>query len=305
MDDTALPAHPFHVRDAATLGLTRRQVERASAAGLLRRVTRGVYVDAGVPDSVEVRLQAARLVISPHHVAVNRTAAWLHGHDVLLRSEHEIVPPIETCALRHHNPTRRPDIDGRTRDLAPRDVTRLSTVLVTTPLRTALDLGCELRRREAFAAMVSLGRQFGFGARELAAELPRFRRRRGVVQCRELVPLVDPRIESPREAWTLLALVDAGLPLPEVQWWVESDGRPVFRLDLAYVHARLAIEYDGREAHLAPDQREHDEARREWLRSEGWEVVVVRRGDFTGTAQDRWLRRVQEALSPSYTNRRW
>lgn len=303
--DTTLPARPFHVRDAGRLGLTRRQVERAAESGHLRRLTRGVYVDAGVPDSVELRVEAAGMVIAAHHVAVNRTAAWLHGQDVLLGAEHDVLPPIETCALRHHDPTRRLDIDGRTRDLATTDVMRISGVLVTTPLRTALDLGCELRRREAFAAMTLLARAFGFGPRELVAELPRFRRRRGVVQCRELAPLVDPRVESPREAWTLLALVDAGLPVPEVQWWVEDDGRPAYRLDLAYVNARLAIEYDGVEAHHAPDQRQHDEERRAWLRERGWEVVVVRRGDFGGTAQARWLGKVERALAPSYTNRRW
>jgi hypothetical protein len=32
---------------------------------------------------------------------------------------------------------------------------------------------------------------------------------------------------------------------------------------------------------------------------------VVRRGDFTGDALDRWLAELRRALAPSYTNRRW
>lgn len=306
MDVSHLPTGAFRSADSAALGVTRRQFERAASSGLVRRVTRGVYVRADVPDSVELRAAAAALVISPHHVAVNRTAAWLHGVDMLVEPEHDRLPPIETCALRGRNPTRRPDLDGRTRDLSDSDVMRLGEVRVTTPLRTALDLGCELRRREAFAAMTMLARLHGLSAADLLRELPRYRRRRGVVQCRALAPLVDPRLESPREAWTLLALLDGGLPAPEIQWWVERDGIPVYRLDLAYVRARVAIEYDGEETHgRTEDQRFHDRERREWLRDQGWSVIVVRRGDFSGAALDRWLRRVQEALAPSYTNRRW
>ncbi|NGZ99827.1 DUF559 domain-containing protein [Nocardioides sp. W3-2-3] len=306
MDIAGLPDHPFTLRDADRYDVTPRQIERAARSRLIRRVTRGVYVRSDVPDSLEVRACAVSLVVSPHHVAVNRTAAWLHGADVLVRGEHDVVPPIETCALRGRNPTRRREIDGRTRDLLPREVMRLGPVRVTTPLRTALDLGCELRRREAFAALTTLARQHGFGIDE-----PGRRACPGSVadaawcSAASLVPLVDPRLESPREAWTLLTLLDAGLPLPEIQWWVDRDDRPTYRLDLAYVDARIAIEYDGRAAHDTATQQAHDRERREWLREMGWEVVIVRQGDFTGAALDRWVRRVERALTPSYTNRRW
>ncbi len=301
-----LPDHPFRGRDAATYGLTRRQLERAAAQGEVRREARGVYVRADLPDSVELRARALALVVSPHHVAINRTAGWLHGLDALTMSEHDLLPPVETCALRGRNPTRRPEADGRTRDLAPGDITTVAGVRATTPLRTALDRGCELRQREALASMVMLARRHGMTAADLARELPRFRRRRGVIQCRALVPLVDPRLESEREAWTLLEIKRAGLPLPEPQWWVLVDGVPMYRLDFAYVHAKVCVEYDGFDDHLAtPDQRAHDAARREWLRQEGWIVIVVRRGDFTGAALDRWLREVRQALATSYTNRRW
>ncbi len=73
-------------------------------------------------------------------------------------AEHDVVPPIETCALRWHEPTTVSGVDGRTRDLRPSDLMTLYGVCVTTPLRTALDLGCCLKRREAFAAMVMLAR---------------------------------------------------------------------------------------------------------------------------------------------------
>lgn len=306
MEIDDFPRQPFHVRDAKRLGCSHRSVRRAAEDGLLVRVMRGVYRRSDVPDTVETRAAAARCVISSHHVAVDRTAAWLLGVDMLTLHEHELIPPLEVCALRGRNPTHRPELDGRSRDLSPSDVTRVGDVRVTTPLRTSLDLGCHLRRREAFAAMCLLARQHGLTAGDLVCELPRYRRRRGVVQCRQLARHVEPRVESHREAWTLLEIIDAGLPAPEPQWWVERDGVPAFRLDFAYVAARVCVEYDGAEAHdRTPGQREHDRQRRAWLQDDGWDVIVVRRGDFTGVGLGRWLEALREALRPSYTNRRW
>ena len=51
---------------------------------------------------------------------------------------------------------------------------------------------------------------------------------------------------------------DQGLPLPEVNWWVSEDGVPKYRLDLAYPHAKVAIEYDGEEFHTSQEDKEAD-----------------------------------------------
>ncbi|WP_435768684.1 type IV toxin-antitoxin system AbiEi family antitoxin domain-containing protein [Nocardioides sp. SYSU DS0651] len=306
MSANDLPEQPFTTADAQSWGLTRKQIERALDSGQIVRCARGVYAPAALTGTPADRARAIRPGLAPHHVVTDRTAAWIHGADAFGWAEHDISVPVETCALRGHNPTRRAEADGRTRDLAATDVVVIDGLRVTTPLRTALDLGCHLRRREALAAMIDLARLHGFGVAELRRELPRFRGRRGVVQLRQLVPLVDARIESAREAWTWLAIHDAGLPMPEPQVWVEIDGEPAFRLDFAYRHARVGVEYDGFDAHdRTPGQREYDERRRAWLREEGWVVIVVRRGDFTGAALDRWLGELREALRPSYSTRRW
>lgn len=240
------------------------------------------------------------------HVVVDRTAALIHGVDVFTFAEHDLEPPIETCAVRGRTRTRRPTVRGRVRDLAPGDVMTLAGVRVTTPLRTALDLGCCLHRRDAYAAMNAMARLHDLTPADFAHELPRFKGRRGVVQLKELVPLVDSRFESIRESWTFLAIHDAGLPDPEPQFWVEVEGVPTFRLDLAYPHLKVCVEYDGEEDHArTTGQREHDERRRRILADAGWTVIVVRRGDFTGERLDAWLSQLRGALNPTYTNRRW
>ncbi len=182
----------------------------------------------------------------------------------------------------------------------------LGGLQVTTPLRTALDLGCNLRRREAMAALNGFARLHGVVADDLRALLPRFKRRRGVIQLRELAQLVDPRIESPRESWTWLEIHDAGLPMPEPQVWIEIDGVPTYRLDFAYVRRRIYIEYDGFDFHeRTADQRRGDAARHAWLRDHGWTAIIIRNGDFTGERRDRWIRELRIALASAYDNRRW
>ena len=101
-------------------------------------------------------------------------------------------------------------------------------------------------------------REHGFTVADLLRELRRYVRRRGVIQLRQLVPLVDGRAESSGESWTRIEIVDRGLPTPVPQHWVHVDGVPTYRLDLAYPHARVAIEYDGQEFHTSPADRERD-----------------------------------------------
>jgi hypothetical protein len=264
---------PFTHADLELAGIPLAELRRAQRCGAVRTIVRGVFVAAQVPDSIELRTRAVARVAKPHHVVTDRTAAWLHGVDVHMYAEHDAVPPIETCALRWHEPTSVAGVDGRTRDLRQSDVMTLHGLCVTTPMRTAMDLGCCLKRREAFAAMVMLARLHGFTAKDLERELGRYRRRRGVIQLRSLVGLVDPRMESQREAWVFLEIADAGLPLPEPQLWIEIDGVPTYRLDFAYKRARVVVEYDGEEAHAG--QEAEDEDRRDWLRLEPRSVVIM------------------------------
>jgi|tagenome__1003787_1003787.scaffolds.fasta_scaffold20589128_1 hypothetical protein len=296
MDISGLPSDPVTYAALRGLGLSRTHIRRAESSGALHRPLHGVYVRGDVRLSTEVRLAAAVLVISPHAVACDRTAAWIWGVDTFQYRELDDVPPLETYVLRGRHRTSRRDHRGGVRDLQPQDWVEVNGVKVTTPLRTALDLGCSLNRREALAAMDALMRCHGFTHRDLRRVLPRYRRRRGVVQLRELIPVVDPRAESPRESWMRLAIHDAGLLAPTSQWWIDVDGVPTYRLDLAYPHARIAVEYDGSEHHTRHEDRARDEQRRTWLRAHGWTVIVIAADAFAPDADDEWLDVLREAL---------
>ncbi len=69
--------------------------------------------------------------------------------------------------------------------------------------------------------------------------------RRGIVAVRDLLPLADGRAESPMESEARLAMIDGGLPIPELQYEVIDGNGELRRLDFAWPDERVAVEYDG------------------------------------------------------------
>lgn len=291
-----LRERPFTAQQAHDAGLNRYWLRRLVNERVLHRILHGVYAPSSLPDTLTTRTWALELVVPPNVVICDRTAAWLHGVDTFAFRELEILPPIETCVFPDATRVRRRGCIGRSRDLAPPDMQRVGTLVVTTPLRTALDLGCLFSRREAMAALDGLLRAQDLTIAELVASLPRYRGRRGVVQLRQLAPLASGLAESPGESWTRITIIDAGLPIPEPQVWVLDRGSPLFRLDLAYPKHKVLVEYDGREFHESKEQEDADRARRKWLRDRGWTVIVVTKEDFTPDAVAAWTQELREAL---------
>jgi hypothetical protein len=274
---------PFTTAEARAAGMTRKVLRRMVDHGTLREPLRGVFVDSARTDSVLLRVRAAALVVPPSSVICDRTALWVHGATIVGPDGRYEAPPIDVFRLAGGTRVRRPQCHGGTRTLEPSDVMELDGVLVTTPLRTALDLGRLAGRDDAFAALDLLMRFGGFAVADLSDQLPRFRGARGVRQLRQLVPWADGRAESPAESLTRLRLYDAGLPAPAVQCEVRNVvGAVVYRLDLAYPELKLAIEYDGEEHHTSSADRAHDLQRRDYLRRLGWTIVVLTAGDVYG-----------------------
>ena len=297
MSDTRfLDGLPFTTAVAAEHGHDRKALTRFVESGALLRLFTGVYVDAHVDLTEEVRLNAVRLALSEDMVLCDRTAAWVWGVDAFGFAELDGEMPLECYTPRHRRATGRDGCDGGSRDLRPEDWCTVRGVRVTTPVRTAVDLACNLWAREALAAMDALARGHGFTAYDLARLLPRYFRRRGVVQARRLVRLVDPRAESAAESWTREVIDLNGLPMPELQHWVLVDGEPRYRLDHAYVRAKIGVEYDGQEFHTSPADRQRDADRRAWLRANGWYVIVLTKDSFRPDAIDRWVRELREVL---------
>jgi hypothetical protein len=274
--DSRLPDdRPFTTAEARAAGVGFDALRRLVREGQLRHLLRGVYVDAAVRDDLLTRSIALSLVVPETAVVTDDTAGWLHGADVLPPGTHLHLPPLKVFAAPGTTRVRRPGCRGGERSFVARDLQTAHGVLTTTPLRTALDLGRLTPRLRALGSMDSLMRLGGFDRADLVRELSRFKGFRGVVQLRELAPLVDPRSESPGESALRLRWLDAGLPAPELQVPVRARGILRYRGDLGLPALRFLAEYDGREHHTTPADRAYDEQRRTWLREHGWVVVVL------------------------------
>lgn len=255
---------PFTQQQARASGITQHGFEKLVRGGLLRRVVRGVYAVAQAPDDMLLRASALALVIPPTAVVTDRTAAWLHGVEILPRTALTLAPPIEIVHV-DDTRVRRPEVDGRRRGLIPSDITVVHGVRVTTGLRTALDLGRLLWRFDALAAIDGFLR-IGVPHELLIAEIGRFKGYRGVIQLRMLAPLGDPKSESPGESALRLHWCDAELPRPELQHWIYSDGGvPIYRLDITLPDLRYGAEFDGEEFHTEAEDQEYDASRRGWI----------------------------------------
>jgi hypothetical protein len=264
---------PFTTAQAEALGISRHLLSRLCQLSLIRPLVRGTYVAAQVVDTIELRASALQLVVPDTAVVTDRTAAWLHGVDILPRSAAHEPPPVQMFAS-NGSRVRRPGVASGVRTLPDSDVMTVDGVVVTTPLRTALDLGRLLWRFDALAALDGFLR-LGVPRDDVLRSIERFKGERGVVQLRVLAPLADGRAESPAESVLRLHWYDAGLPRPELQWWVyDDDGVAIYRVDLALPDCRYGAEYNGEAFHTEED-RPYDEDRLGWLSTQRWWVIDV------------------------------
>lgn len=283
-----LRGRPFTVQQAHASGLSTSQLHRAVRAGALRRPVRGVYLPARLPDTLALRVSALSLLVPPDAFVCDHTAAWLHAGDrALIPGDHLLVPPISCFRAASGYRLRRDGVRSGEREVASEDVMEVSGLRVTTPLRTALDVGRLSRnsdvRLHGMDTMSSLG---VFTAEDLQRGVLRFDGHRGVVGLRALAPLVDGGSQSYGESALRLRWHGAHLPRPLTQHAVPGPHGSTFFLDMALPGVKLAAEYDGEAFHSTAGQRAHDSERRLWLRRLGWTVTTFRKEHVFGSKQD-------------------
>lgn len=190
--------------------------------------------------------------------------------------------------------------------LKPADIVVVDRLPMTNPTRTASDLLRRLRRPWALAAADGLAHAGLTTAAEIQAYIQPLRGFPGIVQARELAPLIELRTESSGESIARLRLVDGGLGRPQPQYLVmDRTGRAVARVDLAYVAARVICEHDGAEFHSHEDDQARDERQRRYLTEVlGWRVVVSTRQTLFGQ-DNAFEREVGAHLGIEPAPRRW
>lgn len=258
------PVEPFTRAQALEAGVNGSKLKRLVGTGVLRRVVESVYVASEVADSIELRCRSLGLALPDDAFVCDRTAAWVYtGTRALGPNEHLAVPPISCFRPTGRGPLRGRLVTSGQRTVGNADLRELNGIVLTTELRTALDLGrLQPNRDLRLWGMDNMLATGAFGHHELLARVEEFKGERGVVLLRVLTPLVDPLSESFGESALRLRWYDAGLPRPELQVSLQIDGVEVYRLDMGLPEWLFAGEYDGEADHTAEDDVEHDSERR-------------------------------------------
>ncbi len=279
------PDAPFTSATARTEGVPAHALHQLVRAGLLRHPVQSVYVPLGVSDTLSHRVDILELILPEGCFVTDHTAAWLHaGDSVLLPNSH--LAPGRPDVFRHSQlrALRNPIVRSGERRVRRDDLMTIGNVTVTTPLRTAVDIGRLFPRDVALWGLDSMLATGSFSHDELLSTVPRLARQRGVVQLRVLAVIADGGSASFGESALRLRWHDAGLPRPELQVAV-GVGRATYWLDMGLTSLRFAAEYDGEAWHSSQQASAHDQARRAMLAEEGWVVLVFRAREVFGRHQ--------------------
>ncbi|KUI25634.1 hypothetical protein AU196_22800 [Mycobacterium sp. IS-1742] len=195
-----------------------------------------IYLPRGAPPTPHARAVAAFLWTGRKGVIAGRAAAYWHGVRWALENH-----DIEVIG-RHRRSAHGVEIHDER--IAPDEIRRYGAeLLLTSPARTALDLGRRLPRVEAVAVLDALAAASGVTAAEVQALAARYPGMRGIPAAREAVGLMDGGARSREETITRLFLTDAGLPRPSTGIQLE-DKHWAARIAMGWEFAKVGISFE-------------------------------------------------------------
>ncbi|MGA5463643.1 hypothetical protein [Mycobacterium sp. NPDC050041] len=260
----------------------------------LRSHFRGIFPNVYAPRDATLdtrqRAYAAWLWSGRRGVLAGLTASALHGAKWVDASQ-----PIElvfSCA--------RPPAGLRTyaMGLEPEECAVVAGLPVTTPERTAFDLGRRGTVDDAVARLDALARATRLDLAKVEDVAGRHPHTRGLRRLAAVLDLVDAGAESPRETWLRLLLQRAGYPRPRTQIPVLSpDGWQKYYIDMGWEDLKLAVEYEGDHHRTSKELYAYEIQRAEDIRELGWLVMRVaartREVDVLDRIQRAWRMRTR------------
>jgi very-short-patch-repair endonuclease len=259
---------PFLGSEAIAAGA----MSKSQLATRFRRLFPDVYVERDVAVTAELRAKAGWLWSGRRGVVAGFAAAALHGSKWV---DDEMV-----VDLIHGNRRSPPGIRSHGDRIEEDEIGLVAGVPVTSPERTALDLGCWYPTVTAVAGIDALARATEIKAADVELLARRYAGRRGIARARKATDLFDPGAQSPKESWLRIVLIQAGLQRPQTQIPVRDEFGSVFAyLDMGWDEVKVAVEYDGDQHRTDRRQYAWDVRRSERLQRCGWSVVRVVSGD--------------------------
>lgn len=237
----------LHRRALLAGGAVPHEVRRQLQRGELVGVRRGRYVAGGLPTRPELRhllhVHAAMTELAPDAVASHQSAAVVHG----LPLWNADLTRVHATRDRRSGARRSPVTHLHAARLDPDEVVVVTGVWVTSVARTVLDVARSLPFDAALVVADAALHRHLVTREELAAALVRAQRWRGAPGAGRVLAFADPGSMSVGETRSRIALRDAGLPAPVLQWRVRaSDGTEVAQADFGWPELRTVGEFDGR-----------------------------------------------------------
>lgn len=249
----------------------------------------GVYVPRDTELTASQRAIAAWLWSKRRGIVAGQSAAVLLGT--------KWINPEDAAELIHDNRKAPDDLIVRTEGLLPNEVTTVGDVRVTSPARTAFDVGrSTIGRSQAIQRLDAIANATRISAADVEAVAESHPAVRGLRRLRTVLPLVDGGAESPAETDARLALIDAGLPAPSTQLVIRGRyGEFIARVDMAYEAVKVAIEYDGPQHWTDPKTRQRDIDKGVELNDLDWGLIRLSR-DLLYYRRATYIRRVETLL---------
>ncbi len=243
-----------------TEALGRRSLTRGQLRWNYRQIYPGVYLAKDQPLTLRTKTVAAWLWSDRQAIVAGRAAAALHG---ALWIDETVPIDLIDCAPRSPS-----GIITRNERIEPDEVMHIDGLPVTSPARTALDLGRHQQRLPAVVNLDALARATAFDLGDALAMTTRYAGARGVARARSALAHCDAGAQSPKESWLRLVLMDAGFPKPQTQIHV-TDGFTDTYLDMGWEGPKIGLDYEG-DHHRQRTTYVHDIGRYELITGQGW-----------------------------------
>ncbi|MGH2756233.1 MAG: endonuclease domain-containing protein [Actinomycetota bacterium] len=291
----ALKARQFGLfeRDQARhLGMSDDAIYREVASGRAIRAYPRVYRDAASPQRWEQDLFAALLWAGKEAAASHRAAAALWSLD---GSEPSVIELTVPSSRKSPN-----GVVAHKGSLGPGEVTNVSSMRVTSPTRTILDLAAVIDEAALEIALDSALRRgltsLSYLQRKHEERSARGRRGTGVVSrlLRERTPC-ERAPESPLETKFVRLLREARLPAPHAGHEVGP-----YRLDFAYPSIKLGIELDGYAFHSSKAAWQRDHKRHNELVALGWTLLRFT-WDDVAKRRNQVAREIRRRILPTFS----
>ena len=251
-------------RDA---GVSTRTVQRRVGSGSWERVMPQVFLVAGHPPTDAVRVRAAGLWVGERGVISGSAAAWWHRM-------HPTVPAVvELTVPRARAPRPQSGVRLRRRDLSHLDLVRVNGLWLTDKALTALETAVAVPEGSTFLDRalqrhVSFSRVYRAYCRNLGA--------RGSARAGDLLVAAADRADSAAERRAVALLRAAGIP-----GWVLGHPFERWRIDIAFVREKIAVEIDGWAWHMDVDRFRADRHKGNALVRGRWDLLRFTWHDLT------------------------